>query len=95
VITETLPFQLPPEEQAAGHTYVLWAETRFNRPAPDSPEGPDNFWLHLETGPIPLQVTAPSPAQRLMAQLQADRDGWHLRVTDLTGQAPAGQESLM
>lgn len=90
VVTETLNFQVPPEGQAAGHTYVLRVETRFSRPQPDHPEGPDNLWLHLETGPVPLQVTVPSPAQRLIAQLEADRDGWHLRVTDATDQAPPG-----
>jgi hypothetical protein len=90
VITETLNFQVPPVEQATGHTYVLWAVTRFSRPSPDRPDGPDNLWLHLETGPIPLQVTPPGPAQRLMAQLQADRDGWHLQVTDDAGDVPSG-----
>ena len=90
VVTETLTFQVPPTEQAAGHTYALWVETRFSRPAPDSPEGPDNLWLHLETGPIPLQVVPPEPAQRLVADLQADWDGWHLRVTDANGQVPPG-----
>jgi hypothetical protein len=90
VVTETLNFQVPPTEQAAGHTYDLWAVTSFSRPAPDSPDGPDNLWLHLETGPIPLQVTPPAPSQRLVAQLQADRDGWRLQVTDATGQTPPG-----
>jgi hypothetical protein len=90
VVTEMLTFQVPPMEQAAGHTYALWIETRFSRPAPDSPEGPDNLWLHLETGPIPLRVTPPEPAQCLVAELQADRDGWRLRVTNATGQPPSG-----
>ncbi|MDY6877744.1 MAG: hypothetical protein SWK90_16300 [Chloroflexota bacterium] len=90
VVTETLALQVPPAEQAAGHTYVLWAETRFSRPQPDYPEGPDNLWLHLETGPIPLQVIPPEPERRLVADLQADREGWHLRVTDATGQVPPG-----
>jgi hypothetical protein len=90
VITETLNFQVPPVEQATGHTYVLWAVTRFSRPSPDRPDGPDNLWLHLETGPIPLQVTPPGPAQQLMAQLQADRDGWRLQVTDGAGGVPSG-----
>ncbi|MFB0535430.1 MAG: hypothetical protein ACETWR_10650 [Anaerolineae bacterium] len=89
-MTETLNLQVPPAEQATGHTYDLWAVTSFSRPDPDSPEGPDNLWLHLETGPIPLQVTPPGLAQRLIAQLQADRDGWRLQVTDATGQTPPG-----
>ena len=90
VISETLAFQIPPTEQATGHTYVLWAETRFSRPAPDSPQGPDNLWLHLETGAIPLQVIPPDPAQQLQAQLQADQDGWRLQVTDGAGRVPPG-----
>ncbi len=90
VVTENLAFQVPPAEQAAGHAYVLWIETRFSRPQPDYSEGTDNLWLHLETGPIPLQVTPPGPAERLVAELEADRDGWRLRVTDATGQMPPG-----
>jgi Tol biopolymer transport system component len=90
VITDTLNFQVPPEEQAAGHAYVLWAETSFGRPAPDRPEGWDNLWLHLETGPIPLQVTPPDPSQQLVAELEADRDGWRLQVTDTSGRVPPG-----
>jgi len=89
-ITETLNFQVPPEEQAAGHAYVLWAETSFGRPAPDRPEGWDNLWLHLETGPIPLQVTPPDAWQQLVAELEADRDGWRLQVTDTSGRVPPG-----
>jgi hypothetical protein len=88
VVTETLTFQVPPEGQAAGHTYVLWVETRFSRPHPDHPQGPDNLWLHLETGAIPLQVRPPSPARQLIAELEADRDGWRLRVTNASGQTP-------
>jgi hypothetical protein len=87
-VTGTLTFQLPPTEQAVGHSYILWAETRFSRPHPDHPQGPDNLWLHLETGPIPLQVRPPSPAGQLIAELEADRDGWRLRVTDASGQTP-------
>ena len=90
VISDTLVFQVPPEEQAAGHTYVLWAETHFCRPAPDMPDGWDNLWLRLETGPIPLQVTPPDPSQQLVAELEADRDGWRLQVTDTTGRVPPG-----
>jgi len=39
---------------------------------------------------LPLEVTPPGPVQQLQARLQADRDGWRLRVTDATGQAPPG-----
>jgi len=93
VVTETLTLQVPPMEQFVGHSYVLWAEARFSRPHPDHLEGPDNLWLHLETGPVPLQVTPPNPADPtlwLIAELEADRDGWRLRVTDGAGQIPSG-----
>ncbi|MBC7251674.1 MAG: hypothetical protein H5T62_15525, partial [Anaerolineae bacterium] len=90
VISETLSFQVPPMAQATGHTYVLWAETRFSRPAPDTPQGPDNLWLRLETGPIPLQLAPPAPSQQLVAELQADRGGWRLQVTDKAGRVPPG-----
>ncbi len=90
VNTETLTFQVPPVEQAAGHAYLLWAQVRLSRPAPDHPEGPDNLWLRLETGPIPLQIAPPAAPRLLLAELQADRAGWHLRVTDATGQTPPG-----
>jgi len=90
VITDTLAFQVPPQEQAAGHAYVLWAETGFSRPAPDRPDGWDNLWLHLETGPIRLQVTPPDASQQLVAELEVDRDGWRLRVTDTAGRVPPG-----
>ena len=90
VITDTLAFQVPPAEQAAGQAYVLWAETGFSRPAPDSPDWSDNLWMHLETGPIPLQVTPPDPSQQLVAELETDRDGWRLRVTDTAGRVPPG-----
>ena len=90
VITDTLNFQVPPAEQAVGHTYVLWAETHFCRPAPDSLHGGDNLWLHLETGPISLQVTPPDSSQQLVAELEVDRDGWLLWVTDTAGRVPPG-----
>ena len=93
VVTETLTLQVPPMEQFAGHSYVLWAEAHFSRPHPDHLEGPDNLWLHLETGPVPLQVTPPNPADPtlwLIAELEADRDGWRLRVTNGTSQIPSG-----
>ena len=88
VLTATMPFQLPPSEQAANHNYVLWAWTRFSRLIPDNPDAPDNIWLQLETGPIPLHLAAPEASQQLIAQLRADRKGWQLSVTDARGQAP-------
>ena len=88
VLTATMSFQLPPSEQAANHNYALWAWTWFSRLTPDNPDVPDNIGLRLETGPIPLHLAAPEASQQLIAQLQADRKGWHLRVTDARGQVP-------
>ncbi len=87
-LTHTLRFQVPPTERATGHTYALWVETAFSRALPGYPEGQDNIWLRLETGPIPLKVIAPDPAQRLRAELQVDWNGWRLQVTSANGQAP-------
>lgn len=90
VLTGTLTFQVPPPDQAPAHSYVLWAEVSFARAMPDQPQGPDNLWLRLEAGPIPLQLLAPSAAQQLHAELQADSYGWMLRVTDAKGETPPG-----
>lgn len=89
-ISETITSQVPPAEQATGHTYELWAATRFSRPHPEHPEGADSLWLRLETGPIRLEVTSPASADRLVGELEASRDGWRLRVTDPAGRTPAG-----
>ncbi len=70
--------------------YALWVETRFSRAMPLDNTGPDNIWLRLEAGPLPLHVQAPAPTQRLRAQLQVDRAGWALRITGANGQPPAG-----
>jgi hypothetical protein len=90
ILTATLEFQVPPPGLATSHSFVLWTETRFSRPVPDNPQGPDNLWLHLETGPIPLRLAVPGPEQELQAELRADRDGWSLHVTDAQAQRPAG-----
>ncbi len=90
VVTDSLAFQVPPLDQALDHTYALWVEVRFSRPAPDQPQGPDNLWLRLEAGPIPLQLLTPNAGQQLQAELQADRYGWTLCVADASGAIPAG-----
>jgi hypothetical protein len=92
VITTTLPFQIPPVEQVGNHHYELWVATRFSRPSPESPDphGPDNIWLRLEAGPIPLIVTPPTPSQQLMANLQIDRAGWQLSALTSDGRVPIG-----
>jgi hypothetical protein len=88
VLTGTADFQVPPG--GAGRTYALWGQVTFGRPAPGTPQGPGNLWLSLEVGPVPLQVISPDRAQRLVADLQVDRDGWLLQVTDPEGRVPSG-----
>jgi hypothetical protein len=90
VATDSLTFQVPPMEQAAYHSYVLWAETRFSRPSPANPEMWDDVWTSMEAGPILLQVVEADPAHRLVPNLQMDQAGWRLQVTDAAGQVPPG-----
>jgi hypothetical protein len=90
VLTDTFTLQIPAAPEGTGQAHALWVETRFSRSSPDTPQGSDNLWMHLAAGPIPLQVIPPEPAQRLVADLQADREGWHLYVTDADGQVPPG-----
>jgi hypothetical protein len=88
VITSTIPFHAPPTAPASEHHYVLWAFTKFSRLAPENGNGPDNIWLHLESGPIPLNIATPDPSQHLNARLEADYNGWHIKVVDSQGQVP-------
>lgn len=85
VITSTLNFHAPP---TSAHQYVLWAWIHFSRAAPENGNGPDNLWRHLESGPIPLVLSTPDPSQQLSAQLEADRRGWRVKVTDGRGCVP-------
>lgn len=72
--------QTPPEDAAPDQAYQLWGATRFARGVPGL-EGPDNIWLHLEAGPIPLGLQPPGPQQRLQAVLTTDRRGWRIQAT--------------
>jgi hypothetical protein len=63
----------------------------FCRTDPTHPGGPDNLWLRLESGPIPLHVLQPAASQFLQADWQPDRTGWQLKVTDANGQSLSGQ----
>ena len=91
VLTDTAGFQVPPGiSNGPGPGYLLWAEVRFSRPDPGTPRGPDNLWLPLEAGPIPLRIVQPGPSQHLVATLLADHEGWHLSVTDENGRVPPG-----
>jgi hypothetical protein len=46
--------------------------------------------IDLQGGPLPILVTEPEPRQNLRADLQLNRQGWTLRVTDGEGRAPTG-----
>jgi hypothetical protein len=87
-ITATLTFQVPPQKQAIGHDYTLWASARFSRAIPGGDHGAANLWMDLEAGPIPLQVSPPTAAQQLHATLEVDQTGWRLHVVDPNGQTP-------
>ncbi len=78
-------FQVPPAEQAAGHTYTLHARVRFIHPPPQ--DGRYTNWADLAAS-SPLRVVPPGPAQFLQARLEADRAGWRLQVADGAGQTP-------
>lgn len=88
-ISATLTLQTPPAKIATGHRYTLWAATRFARALPGA-ESPDNIWLHLEAGPLPLALAAPHPEQLLQATLAIDRNGYAIRVTGTRGEPAAG-----
>ena len=82
------PFQVPPEDQAAGHTYALRAEVRV---IPLTARGgPTNQWAVLQTEPLPLRVLPPPPDRRLRLDLAAGRAGWWLRATDARVHPPPG-----
>ncbi len=89
-LTETVIFQVPPFEASVAPSFTLWLETRFSRASPANQAGPDNVWLRLEAGPIPVQLHAPTADQWLQATLNADHSGWNLRVTNAAGQVPVG-----
>jgi hypothetical protein len=91
VLAKTLQFQVPPLEQHPLSPLYFWAETRFSRPEPDNPEGPDNIWLRLEAGPIKLNITPPDSSDYLNVDWKVDRQGWRLSVKSPKGQIPSDQ----
>jgi hypothetical protein len=88
VFAEEATFQVPPLDQVGAHHFVLWAETRVSRAAPDQNDTSDGLALRFEIGPIPLHLVAPNPSQRLVARLEVNRQGSHLQVADARGQVP-------
>ena len=92
-ISRTFFFQVPPMEigGATAQQYNLWAATRFTRGLQaGGNRGPDFVGLDMEAGPLPLEITQPQPAQRLMAQLKADAKGYSLSAVDSEGKPPSG-----
>jgi hypothetical protein len=79
----TVWFQVPPD--SAGRRYALQAQVGLG--APPSP-GINITGQPLTTTPLPLTITAPTPAQHLRVTLGADRAGWRFIATDQSGQAP-------
>lgn len=85
--TETVLFNLPPRDQIGEHRFDLWGAARFSRVARENGNGPDNLWLQIEAGALPLQIKLPEAADELRAELAMDYTGWFLRVTDAQGNA--------
>lgn len=86
IYTETVLFQIPPHDQIGNHSLVLWADARFSRTSSANGNGPDNLWMPMQAGPLPLYIATPDASQNLHAQLVIDRSGWLLNVTDAQGQ---------
>jgi hypothetical protein len=81
----TLWFALPPADGATVGPYTLQARTS---PTITGPGNVTTNGTPLVTPPLAVDVTAPTPAQRLRATLLADRAGWRLTVTDQAGRVP-------
>jgi hypothetical protein len=88
-ISTTLTLQTTPASVAVNHVYALWGATRFARGIPGV-DGPDNLWLQLEAGPLPLTLVAPQPDQQLSATLVLDRDGYEIQARTSDGRQVDG-----
>jgi hypothetical protein len=89
-VDAALQFQIPPGDQNPAPAYFLWAETRFSRVDPFQPEGSDNLWLRLESGPLVLKITPPQASNLLKVDFTADQIGWQLKVSSAAGGMPPG-----
>jgi hypothetical protein len=87
--TSTIPFELPPAEQVAGHHYSLSLAADFSR-AGLKKDRSDNISMDLGLGPLPLKVSTPGPGQYLKASLQADAGGYTLTLTNELGRRVVG-----
>jgi len=90
-ISQTVPFQLPPPDQATGHRYTVQASARYSRPDLQHPDRPDGVPADIATAPIPLDLTAPRPEQYLRAAITADRQGYRITVSAADGRPAALQ----
>ena len=76
-MSDTMTVQMPAAAQSTGHTYTALASISFSRP--------DKVSLQLQTGAIPLSLSAPGPDRQLKVELNADAKGYRLGVTDAQG----------
>lgn len=84
-MTQEARFQLP--ARAAQNAYSLWVNTTFFRASTADATRGDGVPLELVVGPIPLTVLEPDAAHQLRFELQADADGYDVRVTNALGEA--------
>jgi hypothetical protein len=84
-LSTTLWFALPPADGTTTGAYTVQAQVV---PTVAAPGNTTTHSTPLLTPPLPVAVTAPTPAQYLRAILLADRAGWRLTVTDQEGRVP-------
>jgi hypothetical protein len=89
-LTAELQFAIPPSDQDPAPTYFLWTETRISRADPIQPQGPDNLWLRLESGPLALKISPPQASNRLKVEFAAGPSGWWLQLSAPAGGPPPG-----
>lgn len=89
-ISQTLTFQVPAAGAARGHTYTAQAAAQLSRADIQHPDRSDNVPADVQTAPVTLRIVESAAQQRLKAELQANRQGYTLRVTNSEGQRVAG-----
>ncbi len=89
-ISRTLTFQMPALDSARGHTYTARAAAQLSRADIQHPDRSDNVPANVQTALVQLRVVGSTTQQRLKAELQANRQGYTLRVTGEDGKPVAG-----